>query len=97
VVNATVQTAVTTDNGLEEVVTWSDGTNVRLSLQPASTALIQRAGLLDDVVTHQAILPRGLSLVPSVNRILVGSDVYRIVEVTPTPFDTIALLERRVA
>lgn len=93
--SAVLQTASTSDNGLEEVTSWSDGSTYRVTILPASTSLIERAGLRDDVVTHQAIVPRGLSLSPQTHRFKVGTQIYRIVEVTDTPFKTVVALEKR--
>lgn len=92
---AYVQTSELVDNGLESVVTWNDGSWYPTRVLPASYADIQRAGLRDEVATHSAIMPRGLSLSTLGNRLKVGTQIYRIVSVMQTTRSTVLLLEAR--
>lgn len=89
----TLQTRSTTDDGLGEVTTWTDGSAYRVTVSPAGVGQLQRAQLLSEVVTHTALAPRGLGLTPSDHRFKDGTTVYRIVEVTDTPRASVVALE----
>lgn len=89
----TLQTKTETDNGLESVVTWVDGSEYRVTVAPAGTAALERAQLRSESVTHTALAPRGLALTTDGHRFKDGSTVYRVVEVTDTPRATVLSLE----
>jgi hypothetical protein len=46
-------------------------------------------------VTHEMLLPRGVSVKPGANRILIGTDVYRIVQVFDDMWNVRLSLEHR--
>lgn len=95
VVNAIVQTVSAVDNGLEFVDGWNNDKTYRGTLINAPQTIQERAGARDTFVTHEMLLPRGLSLNPTRNRLLIGTSVYRIVQVLESMWNTRVLLEHR--
>lgn len=89
----TLQTKTTTDDGLGEVTSWTDGSAYRVTVAPAGVAQIERAQLRSELVTHTGLAPRGLDLQPGDHRFKDGSTIYRIVEVQDTPRATVIGLE----
>jgi hypothetical protein len=95
VVTAIVQTVSAVDNGLEFVDGWNNDKSYRATLVNAPEALQERAGARDVFVTHEMLLPRGVSVKPGANRILIGTDVCRIVQVFDDMWNVRLLLEHR--
>lgn len=89
----TLQTQITSGSGTNRVASWSGSDQYSVLVVPASVSQVERAQLAGQIVTHTAVIPRGLALTPNGHRFVDGSDVYRVVGVTDTPRETVALLE----
>ena len=89
----TLQTATTTDNGLQVVTSWAGGTAINVTLVPATKSDIELAGLRGERVTHTALVPTGVAVTTTKHRFLDGSTVYRVASVVTAPKHTVCVLE----
>jgi hypothetical protein len=83
--SGTLETASFADDGLEVVRSWGAGESIQVVLTPASAGDVERARLASVRVTHQFLLPRGVSVRANESRLTVDGVQYevRLVEVSP--------------
>jgi hypothetical protein len=89
----TLQTATFADDGLQSVPSWVSTSAFTAQLVPASKTDLELAGARGERVTHTALVPYGLTLSSTKNRLLDGSTVFRISQVVPAPKNTVLVLE----
>ena len=89
----TLQTATFSDDGLQNVPSWVSTSVFTVQLVPASKTDMELARARGERVTHTALVPYGLSLSTTKNRLLDGATVFRISQVVPAPKNTVLVLE----
>jgi hypothetical protein len=88
-----LQTASTTDDGLQHKRVWIDSGNVTLTLLPASKTDVELAGLRGERVTHSALVPTGVAITTNAHRFMDGATVYRIASAVYAPRGLSCVLE----
>ncbi len=91
-VQARVEQAVLTDDGLETIREWEPLVTATGLLTPITLEQAARIGLTPDQASHQLVLGNGLPFTPGTWRVVIDHRVYELVRATNLPTRTVLTL-----